>query len=235
MSRVEVIGDATLYLGDCRDILPTLGKVDAVVTDIPYEISQRSNGLRRLDYGEWDGAGATDDALAVLALLSDVPSIVAWCSAEQISRLHDAHSERQRRTLVWTKPNPPVLNGQHLFLSSQELGFYGKTSGAWFGGSCVRSYWHGPTPMDREHPTQKPLPLMHWCVQHTVPPAGVCLDPFMGSGTTGVASANLGRAFVGIEREPTYFDIACRRIEAAYKQPRLFAEPIAKPVQEAML
>lgn len=235
MSREEVIGDAVLHLGDCREILPTLGKVDAVVTDIPYEISQVSNGLRRLDYGIWDGEGASVEALAVLATLRAVPSIIAWCSNEQLSQLHAEHSERQRRTLVWIKPNPPVLNGQHLFLSAQEIGFFGKLSGAWFGGNCVKSYWHGPPPSDREHPTQKPIGLMQWCVQNTAAPGSVVLDPYAGSGTTGVACLSLGRRFIGIERDPTHFDTACRRLEVAHRQPRLFAEPEPKPVQEALL
>ena len=83
------------------------------------------------------------------------------------------------------------------------------------------------------HPTQKPVELMLWCLeffQHS----NTILDPFMGSGTTGVACARLGRRFIGIEIEPKYFDIACKRIEQAYRQPDLFIERPAKPVQEAM-
>ena len=95
------------------------------------------------------------------------------------------------------------------------------------------SYSHGALATEgKVHPTQKPVPLMEWCVGFTT---GTVLDPFMGSGTTGVACVNLGRPFVGIEREVEWFDHACRRIEAAYRQPRLFAEPAPKPVQEAML
>lgn len=233
--REEIIGDCRLILGDCRDILPTLGQVDAVVTDVPYEISQKSNGLRVLDYGEWDKEGSSEIAFWAIDALRECPSVIAWCSGEQISHFHTQHIERQKRTLVWAKSNPPVLNGQHLFLSGQELAFYGKLAGAWFGGSCVSSVWRGTAPQDREHPTQKPIDLMLWCVGNTVKPGSVCADPFMGSGTTGVACVNLDRSFIGIEREPSYFDIACRRIEAAYKQPRLFAEPVAKPVQESLL
>lgn len=83
------------------------------------------------------------------------------------------------------------------------------------------------------HPTQKPLRLMEWCIGF-LPDAQTILDPFMGSGTTGVACARMGRSFIGIEREPSYFDIACRRIEAAYKQGDMFREPPAKPVQEGL-
>ena len=87
----------------------------------------------------------------------------------------------------------------------------------------------------KDHPTQKPLELMEWCILQLPSDAETIIDPFMGSGTTGVACANLDRKFIGIELEPKYFDIACRRIEAAYKQPRLFQDPQPNPVQEAML
>jgi DNA modification methylase len=92
-----------------------------------------------------------------------------------------------------------------------------------------------PAGLDKEHPTQKPLALMKWCVDRLPSDAQSVLDPFMGSGTTGVACAKLGRKFIGIEIEPKYFDIACRRIEAAYKQPDMFIERPAPAKQEALL
>jgi site-specific DNA-methyltransferase (adenine-specific) len=232
MSEPVVIGDCTLYLGDCMEILPTLPKVDAVITDVPYEISQESNGLRRLDYGEWDGAGATGVALAALSALSNTPSVIAWCGWRQLAEIANTLPGRSERPLTWAKPNPPVLNGQSLFLSSTEHAFYGKLPAAWFSGGCLKSYWIGLPPQAREHPTQKPLWLMEACVSATVPPNGSCIDPFMGSGTTGVACVQLGRKFIGIERDPGYFDIACRRIEQAYAQRPLFsAEPPKAPEQ----
>jgi len=235
LSRIEHIGDATLYLGDCREILPTLGKVDAVVTDVPYEASQKSNGLREIDFGEWDGAGATEIAFAALRLVGDVPSVLCWLGWDQLSDASRLFPDRTRRPLAWEKPNPTVMNGQHVFTPAFEIAYYGKKAGAWFGGSCVRSIWKGTAPTDREHPTQKPLELMKWCVLNTVAPKANCLDPFMGSGTTGVACAKLGRKFIGIEIEPKYFDIACRRIDAAYKQPDLFIEKPKPTTQEVML
>ena len=233
--REEIIGDCRLILGDCRDILPTLGPVDAVVTDIPYEIAQVTGGLRDLSYGEWDGDGATEAALCAMIGLGSTPSILAFCEYRQLGKLYDTFTGRSTRTVAWVKSNPTVMNGQHLFLPALELGFYGKLPGAWFGGSCERSVWTGPAPQNREHPTQKPDDLMGWAVRCTVPPGGTCIDPFMGSGTTGVACVKLGRSFIGIEREPSYFDIACRRIAEAEKQPRLFAEPDKKAVQGSLL
>jgi site-specific DNA-methyltransferase (adenine-specific)/modification methylase len=86
----------------------------------------------------------------------------------------------------------------------------------------------------RDHPTQKPIAVMEWCLSF-LPDCQTILDPFMGSGTTGVACAKLGRKFIGIEIEPRYFDIACKRIEDAYKQPDLFIEPPKKPEQLGIL
>ena len=116
------------------------------------------------------------------------------------------------------------MNGQHLFLPALEVAYYGKLPGAWFGGRCIRSVWEGPAPTEREHPTQKPLPLMMWCVSNTVPPGGVVCDPFMGSGTTGCAAVSLRRPFVGVEMDASYFDIACRRIEEAQRQGDMFRD-----------
>ena len=234
IKRDERIGDCRLILGDCLEIMPLLGKVDAVVTDIPYGISQKSNGLRRLDYGDWDGATATPVSLSALSMCDDIPSIIAWCDWRQLSLIADTLPDRSERPLTWAKPNPPVLNGQRLFLSATEHAFYGKKSGAWFSGGCIKSYWVGPPPADRQHPTQKPVWLMRQCVQATVSPEGICLDPFMGSGTTLVACAKLGRKGIGIELDPDYFRIACDRVQAAYDQPDLFVEPPTTPVQESM-
>ena len=86
----------------------------------------------------------------------------------------------------------------------------------------------------KQHPTQKPVALMEWCLGF-LPNAQTILDPFMGSGTTLVACANLGRRGIGIEIDPKYFEIACRRVEAAYRQPRLFDEPAAKAEQASLL
>ena len=231
--REERIGGQRLILGDCLAVMPTLGRFDAVVTDAPYGISQKSNGLRRLDYGNWDGDTATAVALAALSQCKSVPSVIAWCDWRQLNLIAEALPGRSERPLTWAKPNPPVLNGQSLFLSATEHAFYGKLPAAWFSGGCVKSYWVGLAPQEREHPTQKPEWLMEACVAATVPPVGTCLDPFMGSGTTLVACQRMGRAGTGIELDPDYFDIACRRVDEAARQPDMFiAQPSPQPTQE---
>lgn len=223
MSESVLIGNATLYLGDCRDILPALPTEHVVITDVPYgerAVAERvENGLRPMEFGDWDVSGVADEAIA---LVKDAPSIIAFCSDQQISYLFKILQGRSGRTLAWRKTNPTVVNGQYLFQSSLELAVYSKAPAAWFGGSCVPSVWEGAVPTEKMHPTMKPLGLMKWCVAHTASPEATVLDPFMGSGTTGVAAVQLGRKFVGIEREPKYFEIACKRIEDAQRQGDMF-------------
>jgi site-specific DNA-methyltransferase (adenine-specific)/modification methylase len=216
MGRVEHIGDATLYLGDCRDILPTLGKVDAVVTDPPYGLGKKMQGGtwgaqdHNSGFLKWDLDAPHDVVANILAL--NVPTIL-WGG-------NYFHVPPSRCWLNWDKVNavPTMADFEQ----------------AWT--NLDRPSKRRALPVGRVefgHPTQKPLPLMEWCLGF-VPGARLILDPFMGSGTTGVACLGADRAFIGIEREASYFDTACRRIEEAYRQPRLFAEPAPKPVQEAL-
>jgi site-specific DNA-methyltransferase (adenine-specific) len=217
--REEVIGDCRLLLGDCRDILPTLGPVDAVVTDPPYGIGYaaqpivgkgkaKSNHVRR----DWDNE------------IPDMDAVLAAAERHIIWGGNYYPLPPTRGWLSWHKPDaPPSLSHFELAWTSLD-----RTS---------RQISQSIAATNAErigHPTQKPLRVMLWCLEF-LPDAKTILDPFMGSGTTGVACALTDRAFIGIEREPTYFDIACRRIEAAYKQPRLFAEPVQKPVQDVLI
>ncbi len=230
--REEVIGDCRLILGDCLEILPTLGKVDAVVTDPPYGMNWNTNSSR-FSGGEpssaykrgrgrsdWPSVTADDQPFDPAPWLA-FPKVIMWGSNHYSARLPVG------TTLVWLKR---LDGGFGSFLSDAEV--------AWMkGGHGVyvkRDTSFCEYTQERNHPTQKPLPLMSWCVERTAG-AETILDPFMGSGTTGVACVNLGRKFIGIEIEERYFDIACRRIEEATRQPRLFAEPHIKPKQEILL
>jgi DNA modification methylase len=229
MTRVEQIGRATLYLSDCRDVLPTLGKVDAVVTDPPYGIGEsagkaktRTSGLTskvrnaqlyRMDYGDddWDDQPIAPELMAQVRAAGrwqiifggnyyDCPPAKCWLVWDKMNGATDfADCE-----LAWTNLPKAVRRIQYL----------------WNG--CMRA--NGET---RDgHPTQKPLGVMKWCIGH-LPHGDTILDPFMGSGTTGVAAVQMGRDFIGIEREPKYFEIACRRIEEAQRQGDLFIEGAA--------
>jgi site-specific DNA-methyltransferase (adenine-specific) len=216
--KVE-IGDATLYLGDCLEIMPTLPKVDAVITDPPYGLGDKLGGAHC--GGEWGklfGGGAPAWDRATHPAVVDLPSVAPTC-------------------IIWGGnyyPLPP-MRGWLLWDKIVRQFSSGHAEMAWTTlDQPVRAfnYAHGELASEgKYHPTQKPLPLIRWCVDFTT---GSVLDPFMGSGTTGVACAQLGRKFIGIEIEPKYFDIACRRIEQAYAQGKLFQEPTPKQEQASM-
>lgn len=227
MSRVEIIGNATLYLGDCRDVLPTLGKVDAVVTDPPYGIDKDgqirttggNGGRKAYDFKGWDAQRPPTDLIASIVALA--PLAVIW-GGNYFADLLPPTS----KWLVWDK-------GQRIQQSDCEL--------AWTSlPGALRVYTLNRVALmvdGAEHPTQKPIRLMRWTLAQIGMPLLVC-DPFMGSGSTGVACMIEQRTFIGIERDPGYFDIACRRIEQAQRQSSLFSEapqPQPKPVQESML
>jgi len=224
MTRVETIGDCTLYLGDCLEILPTLGKVDLVLTDPPYGIGNDGQkkttgghgGRKGYDFAGWDAEPPTPAAFNTILSAGDTHCI--WGGNYFADRL-----PARGKWLVWDK-------GQRINQSDGELAY---TSEA----GALRIFTLNRVALltdGAEHPTQKPIELMTWCLQHFPEATSVC-DPYMGSGTTGVACIGMGRRFIGIERHEPYFDIACRRIEEAYKQPRLFADPISQPKQEVLL
>ena len=211
--RIEHIGDAVLYLGDCLEILPTLGKVDAVVTDPPYGIG--INKSNRLSVSRGFGGEVWDEHPADMSWLlpMGVPAIVWGGNYFDLPPT--------RAPLVWDKNN-----------AGRDFADFEM---AWSNLDMVaRRIVLRPMNMDggKKHPTQKPIRVMEWCLGF-LPNAGTILDPFMGSGTTGVACAKLGRKFIGIEIEERYFDIACKRVQKAYDQPDLFVEPPAKAKQEA--
>lgn len=223
--KVE-IGNATLYLGDCLEVLPLIAKVDAVITDPPYGINEnskkvasRGNMAAPKDYGhfDWDKSPPPDELIELIRTKGKyqaffggnyftLPPTSCW--------------------LVWDK-----LNGDNDFADC-ELAWTN-----WH--KAVRRLqwrWNGMIRQgneERYHPTQKPLEVMKWVIE-LCPKSDTILDPFMGSGTTGVAAIQMGKKFIGIEREKQYFDIACKRIEQAVSQPQLFAHEQPKQIQEAM-
>jgi site-specific DNA-methyltransferase (adenine-specific) len=237
------IGRATLYLGDCRDVLPTLGKVDAVITDPPYAVSVKGSkqgtgagGTRSLDFFEGDDDWAAMTALVTealtLSVASDPKTFVAWCGHRQIGAL-TAMLEGlgyKTRLIFWRKKCPPPSTPDAAFTSSVEQAIYAYKSGrVWNGGQTAPNIFDADSyrfgqPGKVDHPTQKPLQLMKWNADYLTTSEQIILDPFMGSGTTGVAAVQMGRHFIGIEREPKYFDIACKRIEDAQRQGDFFVD-----------
>jgi site-specific DNA-methyltransferase (adenine-specific) len=224
--RHEVLAEGVeLWQGDCRDVLPLLGKVDAVVCDPPYGMNWNTNSTRfsggdggQTRRSDW-GAVQNDNQPFDPSPFIDAQSVILWgCN-------HFAQRLPVGTTLIWLKR---MDTGFGTFLSDAELAWMKGGHGVY----CFRDLSLQGESSARLHPTQKPLPLMQWCVQKT---KGRVFDPFMGSGTTGVAAVRLGREFVGCEIEPRYFDVACRRISEALKSPDLFIPapaPVAK--QEAL-
>lgn len=194
--RIETIGDATLYLGDCREILPTLGKVDAVVTDPPYGIDYGRNGSFQASHGwsqwrekvEWD----------VDRPEKEVFDLILSASKEQIiwgGNYFSDYLPPSMQWLVWDK-------GQRDFsLADFEMAWSSQHKAA-----RIMTYPRARALQDgKEHPTQKPLELMRWCIDLLPPKFATICDPFMGSGTTGVAAVNKGKSFIGVEREVSDF------------------------------
>ncbi len=207
MNEPVIIGNATLYLGDCRDILPTLPKVDAVVTDPPYGIGIAANPVRQKhEKLDWDAAPPSNELIG--ECIAKGRAAIVW-GGNYFSL------PPTQRVLVWDKLQPADFS-----LAMIEMAWTNLTGPAKMHRESVTSY-------EKKHPTQKPDRLMKWCIGF-LPDAQTILDPFMGSGTTGVAAVQMGRDFIGIEREPKYFDIACRRIEEAQRQGDFFVESAAK-------
>lgn len=234
---VERIGDATLILGDWRDALDAVGHVDLVATDPPYgtggwrrtETGAGSNPAAKLIREEWD-----DGALDWLAALPPVPVLTFWPSANTGALLAAAAASgrTKHRALYMRKLDPkPQPAGRTAWsvepiwaLSAEGFQLYGGTD--WFECSTPRL---GRDAVATGHPYEKPLACVRWLLSK-VPVAGTVLDPFCGSGTTGVAALSLGRRFVGVERDERWFTVAVRRLEAAARQADLFHDA---PVSDA--
>ena len=208
--RVEHIGLATLYLGDCREVLPTLAPCDLILTDPPYGIGIAAKPVRQAhEKMEWD---AEAPAPWVFCLMQEkAKHLIVWGG-------NYFDLPPSQTFLVWDKMQP-----ENFSLAMCEQAWCSFKKPAKMHRLSVTSY-------EKEHPTQKPVRLMEWCISHAPEAESIC-DPYMGSGTTGVAAANMGKRFVGIERERKYFDIACERIARAQAQGQLLP-PEPKPAAE---
>lgn len=229
--REVTIGNCRLIQGDCAEILPTLGRA-AVVTDPPYGIGVDRQSF--IDSGRKPGKALAAKREYVASGWDDEPigeaHIALMLAASDSAIIFGGNYfplPPSRCWLVWDKK----VNGE---FADCELAWTNLDKPV----KRIEWMWNGMLRKGREerntHPTQKPVGVMEWCIKHLPETAQTILDPFMGSGTTGVACVNLGRSFIGIERDPDYFDIAVRRITEAHRQTDLFVAkpaPVA-PVQE---
>lgn len=251
--RKEVIGECTLYLGDCLEVLPVLDLVDHVITDPPYE--QRMQDLhaqvklRRTDGGPQRQAlnfqsiqDIREPFLAQVKRL-DKGWLLAFCNVEGVAEWKAAILAKDlkfKTTCIWNKPDAtPKLNGQGPALSYEcfTTTWAGRGHSRWNAGGKRGVYTHMTNQKTRHgaHPTEKPVSLMSEIVFDFTNEGEVVCDPFMGSGTTGVACVKLGRRFVGIEQDPAYFEIACERVRAAVRQPDMFNSREPKGVQLSII
>ena len=223
-----IIGDCTLILGDCREVLPTLGRFGACITDPPYGINESGGEKNRYKHTRfttpkhedrgWDAVRPEKSVFDLM--LGAAETFVCWGGNYFADYLPPSMG-----WLYWDK----MIGGD---FSDGELAYTNRQK-------ALRSFsmhpFHGLAGgKDRQHPTQKPIPLMRWCIEQAGNPETI-LDPFMGSASTGVAAVQMGRKFTGIEKDSGYFEIACQRIEQAYAQGQLFTPERAKQVQEVLV
>ena len=231
----KIIGDCTLYNADCVDVLLSISSVDAVVTDPPYGYGYKPNvngsinskifkrNFSKEDKILGDSGNMDFDPRPFLDIakhhiwwggncyadkLPNMKSWLVWFKADGNTKIDQGHAE-----LAWTNLKCAIRGFNH----------------RWCG--MVRDSENG---IKNYHPTQKPIEVMKWCILLLPKKTKTIFDPFMGSGTTGVACAKLGKKFIGVELDPKYFEIACQRIEKAYQEPDLFVSPPTEIKQEVM-
>jgi site-specific DNA-methyltransferase (adenine-specific)/modification methylase len=214
MAEVVTIGDATLYLGDCMDILPTLPKVDAVITDPPFGVGNfvqttgniRGRGDLKGSSVQWNEYAPPPEFFELIKLMSR--HRIIW-GANFFNCF-----EEKGGAIIWDKAQP-MPNFSKADIAS--CTHFQKTE-------IVRIPWTNfnvAREAETDHPCERPVQLYEWCINY-LPKINSVLDPYLGSGSCAVAAIRCGRKFIGIEREPKYFDIACKRIEQATKQEDMF-------------
>lgn len=223
------IGDCTLYLGDCQQILPTLGRIDAVITDPPFGIGFKyaSHDDTPDGYGEWLWTIISEaerllfpgSPVFVFQAMLNAPHFHAWFPRNWRIYAAAKNFVQMRPTAMQYAWDPVVVwwtDGEAYKSDARDIVnrdfFVANTAG---NVSNTKA-------LEKGHPCPRPLDQMRVIVGQWARPGGEVLDMFMGAGTTGVACVEEGRKFIGIEKDPKYFDIACRRIDAAYKRPKLF-------------
>jgi site-specific DNA-methyltransferase (adenine-specific) len=223
--RIERIGDVTLYLGDCMEILPQLGGVSAVVTDPPYGMEFRSNS--RIERYAKISNDQNAECLVWATEIEATHSKYIFCRWDNIPQV-----PKPKSMITWVKNNWSMGDLEHEHGRQTEVALFYPGADHRFPKKRPADVISAARTNNEHHPTEKPVGLIQTVIEWTV---GAVVDPFMGSGTTGVACAQLRRPFVGIEIDEIHFDTARRRIEAAYRQPGLFAATIQPRFEQEAL
>lgn len=231
MNNPVIIGNATLYLGDCREILPTLPKVDAMITDPPWDAAKNIPGAD-------NPRGLFSDTTPLIAAGCERAVIQLGCDTDP-SFISPLAKQMPFLRVCWLEYALPSYKGRLLYTGDVAYAF-----GAWpstkvgtvIPGRCISSksdkeFVRGPRSKGKEkggyevlpHPIPRRLQHVMWLVRWFSEPGAVILDPFLGSGTTGIAAITQSHPFIGIEIDPRFFELACRRIEDAQRQQRMFA------------
>lgn len=251
--EIEYIGDCTLVRGDCLEVMPSLLLVDHIICDPPYEESlhkAKNSLVRRLRADKGPELKGLDfnsiDRIRKDVIWQSIPICTGWfivfCTVEGVAKWADIiniSDMKYKRACAWVKPDAtPQLNGQGPAQGFEcfVCAWNGSGIAKWNAGGKRGVYSHLTNSQTRDgrHPTEKPIKLFQEILSDFTNRGQTVLDPFMGSGTTGVACVKLGRKFIGIELEQKYFDIACERIQKAYDQPDLFIEERKKHEQARM-
>jgi site-specific DNA-methyltransferase (adenine-specific) len=253
---IHQIGNCTLYLADCLSILSSLKQVDAVITDPPYEseahtkgrrlLGKQRNGKRTVEFGPLDFDAMSNelrDAISNVCAKICTGWFIAFCQAEAVAAWQksiESAEIKYKRAMIWIKPDgAPQFTGDRPGMGYESIiaGWCGQGRSKWNGGGRHGVFIHPNRENNnpKEHMTQKPVALMRELVSLFSNNNDIVLDPFMGSGTTGIACVKTGRRFIGIEHNPKHFDTACQRIEQAYSQPDMFiVQKPEKLVQESI-
>lgn len=243
--RSETIGPCELYLGDCREITGNLSGIDVVITDPPYGDDATHAGHLSsvtLKNGEPAGQALGFDGISAVQMERLAKHwcaiakrwVVFSCEWKHLSRLDDAGV--LIRFGIWRKPDgAPQFTGDRPGMGWEAVAICHRSGAKRWNGGGSHAFWSVPKAGSHGHPTEKPIGLFGKWVRDFSDPGETILDPFMGSGTTGAAAVKLGRRFIGIEQDEKWFDVACRRIEAAVNQPDLFIEQPAKPEQLSLM
>lgn len=226
--RKEVIGNATLYLGDCLEVLPTLDKVDGLITDPPFGVGFKyeSHDDSPSGYIEW--LWPLIEKAESLCLPGS--PVFVWQSGTNIANFGNWFPRKWRLFIAaknFVQMRPTAMQWSY----DPVVCWWTPGEKPWSLGTASKDFVIAntapvvatPNNLEKGHPCPRSVDLMEHVIGQWIRPEGICLDPFMGSGSTGVAAVTLGRRFIGIEKEPKYFEICCKRVENAQRQERMFA------------